>query len=67
NFGLSLQQSLGEVTLSTLIADYRRYFMPVKPFTLAFRAMHMGRYGKNAEDNRFYPLYIGYWDMLRGY
>ena len=67
NFGLSLQQSLGEVTLSTLIADYRRYFMPVKPFTLAFRAMHMGRYGKNAEDDRFYPLYIGYWDMLRGY
>jgi hypothetical protein len=67
NFGLSLQQSLGEVTLSTLIADYRRYFMPLKPFTLAFRAMHMGRYGKSSEDERFYPLYIGYWDMLRGY
>jgi Tol biopolymer transport system component len=67
NFGLSLQQSLGNVTLSTLIADYRKYLMPVKPFTLAFRAMHMGRYGKNAEDSRFYPLYIAYWDMLRGY
>jgi Omp85 superfamily domain len=67
NFGLSLQQSVGEVALSTLIADYRRYFMPIKPFTLAFRAMHMGRYGKDSEDTRFYPLYIGYWDMLRGY
>jgi len=67
NFGLQVQQTLGEVTMSTLVADYRRYFMPVKPFTLAFRAMHMGRYGKSSEDYRFYPLYIGYWDMLRGY
>jgi hypothetical protein len=67
NFGLSVQQSLGEVTLTTLIADYRKYFMPVKPFTLAFRVTHMGRYGRNGEDPRFYPLYIAYWDMLRGY
>jgi Tol biopolymer transport system component len=67
NLGISLQQSLGNVTLTTFIADYRKYFMPVKPFTLAFRFMHMGRYGKNAEDSRFYPLYIAYWDMLRGY
>jgi Tol biopolymer transport system component len=67
NLGLSVQQSLGAVTLTTLIADYRKYLMPVKPFTLAFRAMHMGRYGKSAEDPRFYPLYIAYWDMLRGY
>jgi outer membrane protein assembly factor BamA len=41
--------------------------MPVKPFTLAFRALHMGRYGKDAEDPRFYPLYIAYWDLVRGY
>ena len=41
--------------------------MPVKPFTLAFRALHMGRYGRDSEDNRFYPLYIAYWDLVRGY
>jgi outer membrane protein assembly factor BamA len=41
--------------------------MPVKPFTLAFRATHMGRYGKDAEDERFYPIYIAYWDLVRGY
>ena len=27
----------------------------------------MGRYGKGAEDSRFYPLYIAYWDLVRGY
>ena len=41
--------------------------MPLRPFTLAFRAMHLGRYGKDSEDERFYPLYIAYWDLVRGY
>ena len=27
------------------LADYRRYFMPVRPFTLAARLLHYGRYG----------------------
>ena len=41
--------------------------MPVRPFTLAFRALHYGRYGKSAEDARMWPMYIGYWDLVRGY
>jgi hypothetical protein len=67
NFGLSVMPTVGNVTFTTLVADLRRYFMPIKPFTLAFRIMHMGRYGKGAEDDRFYPLYIAYWDLVRGY
>ncbi|MGZ5498042.1 MAG: hypothetical protein ACXWHI_04925, partial [Candidatus Aminicenantales bacterium] len=54
-------------TFTTFLADFRKYIMPVKPFTLAFRALHMGRYGKDSEDTRFYPLYIAYWDLVRGY
>jgi Tol biopolymer transport system component len=57
----------GTVDYYTLLADYRRYFMPVRPFTLAFRLMHYGRYGKGAEDSRFYPLFIGYETLVRGY
>jgi outer membrane protein assembly factor BamA len=41
--------------------------MPVRPFTLAFRIMHYGRYGNNATDDRFYPLFLGYETLLRGY
>lgn len=58
---------IGSVNFSTFLADYRRYFMPVRPFTLAFRLLHYGRYGKNAEDSRFYPLYLGYETLVRGY
>lgn len=56
---------LGSINFYTLLADYRRYFMPIKPFTLAFRLLHYGRYGKGAED--FYPLYMGYDYFIRGY
>ena len=51
----------------TFSADYRKYIVPAKPFTLAFRALHYARYGADAEDPRFYPLYIAYWDLVRGY
>ncbi len=67
NVGISLSPALGKITFTTFLADFRKYIMPVKPFTLAFRALHMGRYGKDSEDTRFYPLYIAYWDLVRGY
>jgi Tol biopolymer transport system component len=58
---------LGTVTHFTFLADYRKYIMPTRPFTLAFRFMHYGRYGKNAEDSRFYPIFLGYETLIRGY
>jgi len=50
-----------------LLSDYRRYFMPFRPFTLAFRILHYGRYGRGAEDSRLFPLFIGYESLVRGY
>jgi Tol biopolymer transport system component len=67
NFGFSVSPAIGKTTFTTVSADFRKYFMPIRPFTLAVRALHMGRYGKDAEDDRFYPLYIAYWDLVRGY
>ena len=57
----------GNLNFASFLADYRKYFMPVRPFTLAFRIMHYGRYGNNATDSRFYPLYLGYETLIRGY
>lgn len=67
NYGISVMPTLGQLTFTTVVADVRKYIMPTRPITLAFRAMHIGRYGKDAEDNRLYPLYIAYWDLVRGY
>ncbi|MGA2533659.1 MAG: peptidase S9 [Candidatus Aminicenantales bacterium] len=67
SYGLAVSPAIGSVSYTTLSLDFRKYIVPLKPFTLAFRALHLGRYGKDAEDSRFYPLYIAYWDLVRGY
>ena len=64
---IQFSPSVGSLTYFTVLADFRRYYVPVKPFTLAFRAMHYGRWGKSSEDSRMWPMYIGYWDLVRGY
>jgi outer membrane protein assembly factor BamA len=58
---------VGNMTFTSFMVDVRRYFMPLRPFTLAFRLLHYGRYGKNADDDRLYPIYIGYDGLVRGY
>jgi hypothetical protein len=67
SYRLEASPFIGTLDFFTVLADYRRYFMPLKPFTLAFRILHFGRYGKGGEDNRLYPLFIGYESLLRGY
>ncbi len=57
----------GTLTFNSILADYRRYFMPVRPFTLAGRVLHYGRYGRDAEDGRLADLFIGYPGLVRGY
>jgi outer membrane protein assembly factor BamA len=57
----------GSLTYGGVLADYRRYFMPARPFTIAVRGLHYGRYGRDAEDPRLSPLFIGYQGLVRGY
>jgi outer membrane protein assembly factor BamA len=57
---------IGDFTFQTATADYRRYLF-MRPFSLAFRGMHYGRYGNDAEDSRIWPLYLGDENFIRGY
>jgi hypothetical protein len=66
-YRLEYSQMAGTLTFGGLLADYRRYFMPARPFTVAVRGMHYGRYGADAEDPRLTPLFIGYQGLVRGY
>ena len=59
--------TFGGLQFFTALADYRKYVMPVRPFTFAVRVLHVGRYGKDAEDNRMFPMFIGYSSFVRGY
>src|SRR5467141_684579 len=65
---LETDPTFGSLRFVTALADYRRYIMPLRPFTLAGRLLHVGRYGRDADDNtHLYPLFIGYPSLVRGY
>jgi hypothetical protein len=59
--------TLGDLSYTTLLADYRRYVMPVAPITVAARVQHVGRYGADAGDTRLLPLVWTTRDLVRGY
>ena len=59
--------TVGTLNFVGLLGDYRRYIMPIQPYTLAARVVHFGRYGNDSEDNRLQPLFIGYQQLMRGY
>ncbi|MCG8410394.1 MAG: hypothetical protein MI739_03815 [Bacteroidales bacterium] len=63
-YRLQIGQMFDAYHISNLSIDFRRYLF-LKPLSLAFRAMHYGRYGKHA--NELYPLYLGNEYLVRGY
>jgi hypothetical protein len=62
-----LAPTVGDLSFTTVTADHRRYFMPVRPLTLAVRVEHVGRYGPGAGDPRLLPLVWTLRDLVRGY
>jgi Tol biopolymer transport system component len=66
-YRFGLDATLGALNYGTGTADYRRYefFRPF--FTLAFRGMHYGRYGPDADSDRLFPLFLGHGMLVRGY
>jgi hypothetical protein len=56
----------GRLEFFQLLADYRRYYFQ-NPLSFAFRLYHSGRYGPTAQNDLFYPMYLGYPGFIRGY
>lgn len=66
-YRLEAAPTFGAVSYASLLADYRRYLMPAPFYTVAARVMHYGRYGSGGEDPRFFPMFLGYPNLVRGY
>ena len=66
-YRLEVAPYIGDIDFFNVIADYRRYFMPVRPYTIAGRVLHYGRYGSGSEDARLALLFVGYPHLVRGY
>ncbi len=65
-YRLEVQPNIGTIRFMTVLGDFRHYQF-IRPFTLAFRAMHYGRYLRDADNDRLSPLYLGYETLVRGY
>jgi Tol biopolymer transport system component len=66
-YRLQYTVTTGSVTYQQGLADYRRYLF-MRPVSLAFRGMSIGRYGNGAEDiNTTWPIYLGEETLIRGY
>ena len=66
-FRLALAPSFGDLRVLTTVVDYRRYYMPVRPFTLAIRTEAVARTGPDANDTRLLPLIWYVRDYVRGF
>jgi Tol biopolymer transport system component len=66
-YRLEVSPTVGSLDFVGVLGDFRRYFLPVRPFTFATRLLHYGRYGENGEDSRLQPLFLGYPGLVRGY
>jgi Tol biopolymer transport system component len=66
-FRIEASPTFGTVRYTGVLVDFRRYFMPAPFYTLAARVMHYGRYGSGGEDERLFPLYLGYPTLVHGY
>jgi outer membrane protein assembly factor BamA len=59
----SIAPAIGGWRFTTVGADYRRYLF-ARPFTLAFRTLVIGRWGRDAGE---FPVFLGNPDLIRGY
>ena len=66
-YRFEVSPTVGVLSFTTTLADYRRYLL-ARPVTFAARGLYYARYGKDAEDEtRLYPLFIGNPALVRGY
>jgi len=66
-YRLEVDPWIGSLRMVSVTADYRKYIMPVRRFTLAARVAHAGRYGPDAQSSVLFPLFLGYQQLVRGY
>lgn len=65
-YRFEIEPTFGDLEYQSFLADYRRYLF-ARPVTFALRALHLGRYGTDAESGRLSQLYVGRPTLVRGY
>jgi hypothetical protein len=64
-YRFEVEKIFDELDYHTLMLDYRQYLF-LNPTSIAFRLLHAGRHGSDAESSRIYPLSFAYPTLTRG-
>jgi len=65
-YRFEVEPSFGSLRYLTATVDYRHYLF-FRPLTVAARLMHIGRYLRDAENNRLPEMFLGNRTLVRGY
>lgn len=65
-FRLEASPTIGSLNYQSYLADFRRYTY-LRPFTLAVRGIHYGRYGHDSDSDRIGSIFLGDPTLVRGY
>lgn len=66
-YRIEVAPAAGQLAYTSVIADVRRYMMPVKPYSIAMRLLHSGRYGADGSDPRLLSNFLGSSYFVRGH
>jgi len=65
-FRFEATPTFGTLNFQNFLVDYRKYLY-MKPFTFSVRGLHIGRYGRDAENERIGSIFLGDPSLIRGY
>jgi Tol biopolymer transport system component len=57
----------GQLSYTSVTADFRKYLMPIRPYSIAVRVLHSARYGADGADPRLLPNFLGSSYFVRGH
>jgi len=59
--------SAGQLSYTSVTADFRKYMMPIRPYSVAVRVLHSARYGPDGADPRLLSNFLGSSYFVRGH
>jgi outer membrane protein assembly factor BamA len=66
-YRFEIAPAIGQLAYTRVLADYRQYLMPVRPYSVALRLLHSGRYGPDGDDPRLLSSFLGSRYLVRGH
>jgi outer membrane protein assembly factor BamA len=66
-YRLEVAPAAGQLSYTSVTADFRQYLMPVRPYSIAVRVLHSGRYGADGSDPRLLSNFLGSSYFVRGH